>query len=82
MTEKKKIKITLKKDISENELKKAEKEFTEASSTSELRPIDPSLEILKKLDEKMDNLTSIMKEVKDILLKEKSKNSLDFLRKF
>jgi len=82
MTEKKKIKITLKKDISENELKKAEKEFTEASNTSELRPIDPSLEILKKLDEKMDNLTSIMKEVKDILLKEKSKNSLDFLRKF
>jgi len=82
MTEKKKIKITLKKDISEKELKKAEKEFTEASNTSELRPIDPSLEILKKLDEKMDNLTSIMKEVKDILLKEKSKNSLDFLRKF
>jgi len=82
MAEKKKIKITLKKDISENELKKAEKEFTEASNTGELRPIDPSLEILKKLDEKMDNLTSIMKEVKDILLKEKSKNSLDFLRKF
>ena len=81
MIDSKKIKVKLKaKDPINNDL---EKEFKEAEiGKSNIVPYDAKDEALKRIEEKVDSMYSLMKQIKSMLESANAPKSMDFLKKF
>lgn len=81
MSESKKIKVKLK--AKEPISKDLEKEFQEVEyGKSKIVPFDSKDEALKRIEEKVDNMYSLMKQIKSMLESTNAPKSMDFLKKF
>jgi len=83
---KKKIKIKLKADPVKSEDPVLAEEFRKAEMESVTVPKHYTTEDfrndMKRIEEKVDNLTGIILQVKSMLEEAKAKSSVDFLKKF
>lgn len=81
MSESKKIKVKLK--AKEPISKDLEKAFQEAEiGKSNVVPYDSKDEALKRIEEKVDSMYSLMKQIKTMLESTNAPKSMDFLKKF